>query len=268
MDSDDTDIFGVTVDGMPARRTGNMFSITAACGRDSVNVFVATEDPLARVEIGGVAQNPQRISLPIYGENLVNIKVTAQNGDVADDTLVIEKLIPFEKVTRVRWENTISVINNPNNNGGFTFISYEWFRNNETTPFSTRQWWSAGVGGEQLNTSDLFYVILRTSGDCCGSEVPRTIRTCPSNIVLNGSNVILYPNPAIAGQTLYVETDMDEELLKDVVVEVYSPAGLRITQLKLQGRLTPININLPAGIYVIVLTDNKELRREMKIVVR
>jgi len=267
--SDNANIVKITVDGEDANRSGNNFSITAECGRNFVTVFVEVEDPNAAVEIGGVVQNPRLISLPFYSQNSIGIKVTAQNGDVANYTLMIEKLIPFEKITVVRWGNTIAVLNNPAYNGGFRFFEFQWFRNDDVTPFSTDQWWSADkIHGGPLDTTNMYHVVLRTSGDCCGSLVPVTIRSCRSRINLITSIVAVSPNPIHSGEPIYVEVDVDDELLNNTVIEVYSATGARITQLKPQERITPINLNLPAGVYVIVITDHQEFRREMKAIVR
>jgi len=61
---------------------------------------------------------------------------------------------------------------------------------------------------------------------------------------------------------------MDENLLKNATVNVYNQTGVHITQLQLRGRLTPINLNFPTGIYIVVITDNNDLRKEIRVVIR
>jgi len=90
-------------------------------------------------------------------------KIVIEDDDV--------EIVPFVQIVITRWNNTLTVINNPANNGGYTFVSYKWFRNG--TQFATGQSWSAGENGERINASDRFYVEAVTNNG-------RTVRSTES----------------------------------------------------------------------------------------
>jgi hypothetical protein len=159
----------------------------------------------------------------------------------------------------MRWNNTLSVINNPANNGGYSFVSYRWFRDGQI--FSTAQWWSAGAQGESLDTAHTYQVEAVTTDG-------KTLLTCPAHIILRSANVIGYPNPVGSGQLLYIEADLDDALLRGAVIEVYNPAGTRVDILKVQGRLTPVDIRYSAGSYIFVLKSADGLTKELRIIVK
>ena len=258
--SNDTEIDIITVDEVPATRLLDDFTAMATCGSNSVSVSVTTSDPNASVEIDGVSGNTNLVNLPNYGNNIIPITVRAQNGDEHAYTITINKRHLFWDFVYMRWNNTLSVINNPANNGGFNFVEYRWFQVGNTVPISSDQWWSAGAKGEELDTLHEFFVEVVTNDGTM-------MRTCPSYITLRKMAVKAYPSPVSTGQTVYLEADVDEELMKGAVIEVYDIAGNRVDYLMVQGRLTPININYTTGIYIFVLKGADGFTQELKVVV-
>jgi hypothetical protein len=208
----DFSVDNILVDGKSADRDDNQFFIVSECGRNQAEITVIC-DSHAEATINGTAQNPCMVPLPDYGSNYFNIIVTAQNGDSKSYPLTIYKEIPFDNVVIMRWNNTLTVINNSANNGGFRFTSFKWFRNDRE--ISTEQSWSINSNGEWLDPEDEFYVELTTEGY---SEV---LRTCKSKIVLQDIPK-LYPNPTTG--TLHV-TFGDILDSKDGTIEIFNVAG-------------------------------------------
>jgi len=77
-----------------------------------------------------------------------------------------------------------------------------------------------------------------------------------------------HPNPVAVGQTVYIDADIEECMLNGAVIEVYNLAGNRIDTVKVQGRLTPINIRYATGSYLFVLRSPTGFTRELKIIVQ
>lgn len=259
LQSTNTDIATIHIDEKEAIRRDNDFYIIAGCGNHSATVLV-TADAFATVSINGVEQNPATVSLPVYGDNIIFIEIKAQNGNTTNYTLTINKPAPFDQMVKTRWNNTFTVINNPDNNGGYSFTSYKWYRNGQE--ISTEQSWSAGANGELLNTTDRYYVEL-TAHNFAG-----VLRTCESTVALRNMSVRAYPNPVSSSQTLYVEADVNDELLQDAVIEVYNAAGNCVGLLKVQGQLTPVDVNYTSGIHFFILKGKDGFTKELKIVVR
>lgn len=256
--SANTEILEITVEGISTIRNGTNFSITADCDQETATIVIVPDDPRATVEINDIVQNSIVLDLELHGDNVFNIKITAPNGDYTNYKLTINRPIPFEQITVIRWGMAVSVINNPENNNGHTFNSFQWFHNDEL--FSERQWWSINEI-QNFNPADNFRVEVITT-------TTNRIQSCESSVELFTAQTNVFPNPVAVGQTFYVETDFDERLLQNVVVKVYNSMGIRHAQLPLQGQRTPINLNLLPGVHIVVLADNQGFRKEIKTVVR
>ncbi len=169
----DVSVSSITIDSGTAERLNETnFHSIADCGNSQVNISV-NADPHAAVTINGTVQNNCPVALPNHGDNIIPITVTAQNGTVQSYTLTVHRLLPFEQIVQQRWNNTLTVINNPENNGGFSFTSYKWYRNGEE--IGTGQSWSAGADGKELNPSDLYQVIVQTA---CLFTVAKALLRC------------------------------------------------------------------------------------------
>ena len=255
----DTSIWDILVNGIPAKRDGNQFFSELECGADQATITVICSQ-YATVKINGVEQNPSTVSIPNWGSNIVTITITATNGNSQTYTLTIYKLIPFDQVVIMRWNNTLTVINNPANNGGFRFTAFKFFRNdNEIT---TNQSWSISYMGYWLNETDEFYVELAAEGY---SEV---LRTCKSRITLRDIDIVFYPNPVAQEQFIYIQADIDDaERLNGAAVEAYNMHGALVETLTLTSLQIPISNKYATGTYLFVIKGKNGFRKEVKVVV-
>jgi len=166
--------------------------------------------------------------------------------------------IPFFDVVIMRWNNSLTVINNPANNGGYTFEAYWWYRNGQ--PAGTDQSWTAGAEGEEINPADRFYVVLRTADN-------RALRTTETTIpLIRSAQLKAYPNPVTIGQTLHFE--IDDDTLRDAVVEIYTMSG-RPVETRRATSLREIRIDgkYAAGTYILVVNGRNGIRHEVKFVI-
>ena len=76
-----------------------------------------------------------------------------------------------------------------------------------------------------------------------------------------------YPNPVYAGQTIYVDANIEDQLLQNAVIEVYDMFGRQISDYRLQGRITAITADYPQGVYIIALKYNRVDRKIVKIMI-
>ena len=256
--STDVSVENVLIDGKNAKREDDQFFAEAECGANYAEVRVIC-DSSATVKINGIEQNPCTVALPDYGENRIAIIVTAQNGNSKTYTLTINKKMLFEQVVKMRWNNTLTVINNPANNGGFRFTSYTWYRNDRE--ISREQSWSLNSNGEWINPADEFHVILTAEG------YSGFLQTCKSKISLRDIPK-LYPNPVSVGQIIHIDADISSEDLQNTVIEIYNAVGQLIETLQPTSLWIPINNQYSAGIYIFVLKGNDGLRKEMKVIVQ
>jgi len=164
-------------------------------------------------------------------------------------------MVPFSQIVLIRWNNTLTVINNSSLNGGYTFVSYQWFRNGQSA--GTEQSWTAGDDGDRINPADRFYVVAVTTNN-------RTVRTTESAITLKSAELKAYPNPVATGQTLHLELNIDGEML----IEVYNMNGRLVDAWHAASlREIPIDGKYSAGMYVFVITGKDGFRQEIKVTI-
>jgi hypothetical protein len=210
--------------------------------------------------------NTFEIPFPKPQVKTVTITVTAA-GAVKTYTLAIDRRFAFDELVLWRWDNTLTVINNPANNGGYTFNAYQWYRgaSDEGTydNFAEGQSWSAGPNRELLKETDWYYAAVTTTA---GEQ----LRTCPGQVDLKETymKVAAWPNPATKGATVYVQVETDDERALDgAVIEVYSASGNRVDYIQAQGRYTPVPVKYASGAYIFVLRGKDGLKKEMKVIV-
>jgi hypothetical protein len=253
----DAFINDIWVNDIPADQIdNNTFTIDVECDRNDAFVIVGA-DPYATVTINGTPGNTATITL-VEGENIIAITVTAQNGATENYTLIINRPVQFSKLVITRWENTMTVINNPANNGGYSFIAYKWYRDGQL--LSTDQSWCAGVEGELIPAGN-YYVVVETDNGAI-------LRTCVHTITRSSMAVSVYPNPVNSGQMVTIDADLSTSQLRNAVVEVYTITGVRVGQVKVQGRVTTVEANYSPGVYLFVLTGNDGVRKDFKVVVQ
>jgi hypothetical protein len=243
----------------------DIYEATIACDEDAVEVRIEVDlgqfvfIPMTNTTPG----NTFRWTLPNYGDNDLRFKVKSTEGDSILGIIRINKPIPFHTVTRVYWNNTLTVVNNPDNNGGFQFLTYKWFEGESTQWFSTNQWWSIDKEGHrELSGTRQYRLELTALG------VPGILYTCQSdNIFLGELNFSTYPNPVTQGGMLYVENDIDDDDLKHAVINVYNMNGQHIDSFPAMRR-NYINAKYAKGAYILVLEGKDGLRKEAKIIVQ
>jgi len=247
----------VFVNNKLAERYRSHFYFDSECRKGEAGVYVTCYQ-CVKILINGIEQNPSTVVLPFYGDNNISITLIAQNGDEEIHTLTINKPIPFEQLVKMHCTNTITVINNPDNNGGFRFTSYQWFCNDRK--FSENQSWAITANSEWWKPSDLFHVELTAEG------YSGILRTCKSPIVLKNMELIFYPNPISVGEILYLKSDIDNECLKDATIEVYDMRGRLIESFPLTLQIL-IGDKYAFGVYRFILKGKDGFKKEFGIVV-
>jgi hypothetical protein len=152
-----------------------------------------------------------------------------------------------------KQNKTLVVDNNPTSNGGYDFVYYKWFKNDELIHQGA---WGIGLGGlyntgksEDLNPHDTYYVVLLDSE---GNEHT----TCPYNPVIftPKTTITAYPNPTKTYQsTVVIEVEtQDEDLLANGIIFAYDIIGHQVRQVRTNGhRITSLRLPSVAGTYIL-----------------
>jgi len=244
----------ILVEGKSAQRDNSQFFIEAECGQNQVVVDVKCDNPDVKIIINGVEGNPATVNLPNYGKNNISISLIPIDNIEKKYTLTIQKLIPFDQVVKMRWNNTLTVINNAANNGGLEFTSFKWYRNNKV--ISTEQSWSVSPKGEWLNPEDEFYVELTAEGY---SDV---LLTCKSKITLRNIDIMYAPNPANSTLSLQSYPLQIED------IQVFDIMGREIMRVaNINKHQTTLNVeSLYNGIYYLKITTEDGTQQTRKFV--
>lgn len=227
------------------------------CGENNVNVVFLNEtsaiiSPSANFTI--VTPKPG-----IYTQN---VTVTSQDGTAtANYALTIEKPFGFYDIVHQKFNNVLLINNNPQTNGGYEFVSYQWFKNGQLV--GTGQYYSAGDNlSNSLDPSAEFSVKMTTKDG-------KVLSTCSSKITLQKSlTAKLYPNPIQSGKVITVEADFPEEELANMNISLYSVSGQLIKTLKSSTAKTEVQLPDSDGNMFVVVIETANIKKTLKVIVK
>ncbi|MDN3673462.1 BspA family leucine-rich repeat surface protein [Flavobacterium branchiarum] len=208
---------------------------------DIVNIQVKTE--IGNQVSPGLTFTIQTPRPGIYRQKII---VTAPDGSTRDYEIIIEKRFDFEDIVVSKFDNVLLVNNNPQTNGGFEFVAYEWYKNG--TLISTEQYYSAGDNSsDHLGSKSVYTVRVKT-------KMGIWLTTCEIEISQKRSySLKLVPNPVYSGTVLKVISDFPTEELKDLKISIYDLTGRLILEKPSNQNSTEIIIpsGLTPAVYVL-----------------
>jgi carbon monoxide dehydrogenase subunit G len=246
----DTSLNVIVIDGNSFTNPGDETYYLIECNddKDSVNVTIendtrATFDPGASFTI----------ATPMPGIYTQQVVVTADNGrDTRVYTIVVERRFDFDAIVEQKFNNTLVVNNNFDNNGGYEFVAYQWFKNGNMV--STRQSFSEGDNASDLlDPTAAYYVKMTTvQGD--------VLQTCISTVELGATfSLSVLENPVSFGRNLNLRADFPLAELEGAMYQIYTSAGRLIKTLPVQGFDSSVSLSpsLPVGLYRVVLATSQ-----------
>jgi hypothetical protein len=158
-----------------------------------------------------------------------------------------------------RWNDVLTLNTNPNENGGFKFVQYQWYEidgNGEAIklPFQTLSYLYV-EGGLHLY-SQYFVEAITDDGYVFQScpVVPTEYQT-PS--------ISVAPNPVKAGEVLHVDATLDPQDLNETTYQLVDLTNRVVIVTKATGERTDIRVPNVKGIYilrVLVKNDSKSFK--------
>jgi len=215
------------------------------CNDDQDEVRVVLE-----TEVNALV-NPSKefiISTPQPGIFSQDIVVTSQDASATKTyTITVERRFGFFDIAKQKFDNVLLVNNNPQTNGGYKFVGYEWYIDDRLV--STNQYYSAGDTSQDLLSENAsYYLRLET-------ENGEILQTCTGEVSLvHDFKASLYPNPNQPGRVLNIEMDgLGLTTNKEMEINLYSLQGSLIKQWKTQKQMTQVNLpeSLMAGVYLV-----------------
>ncbi|WP_264522924.1 T9SS type A sorting domain-containing protein [Flavobacterium sp. N502536] len=195
----------------------------------------------------------------IYNQD---IKVVSEDGTVVKIyTLEVLKTFDFFDIVRQKFNSTLLVNNNPQTNGGYEFVAYEWFKNGKSV--GTDQYYLAGESVNSTSDTIADYMVKMTTKE------GKVLQTCTAKIVLqNSAGARVYPNPAEAGKMVTVEVDYPVEELENMQISLYTVSGQLVKTIK--SSTVKTEIQLPSATesnMYLVLIETANTKKTLKVIV-
>ena len=229
-----------------------------SCGENNPNIAIVNQTNATITPSASFT-----ITTPKAGIYTQNVTITSQDGTAtANYTIKVEKPFSFYDIVKQKFNNVLIVNNNPQTNGGYEFVSYQWFKNGQLV--GTDQYYSAGNDVNSILDTSAIYSVKMTTKD------GKILQTCDATIVLQNSlQAKLYPNPIEAGKVITIEADFPEEELQNMQITLFSVSGKLIKTV--QSSTFKTEIQLPeiteSNMYLVVL-ESGNIKKSFKVIVK
>ena len=283
---------------------------SAVSGAISVGSTLKSEfinGPVSQVVPQGGAENTVKIGVSVNGVAVAyqwykdNVKLDGETGDsltivLPDDGSISEYYVEVTGACSVggilnivrsesatvgyclpiivqKRNHTLLVNNNIDSNGGYNFVYYTWYRNDNELKSESGgapgtfakggYYYTGGASVDNLKPVDAYYAIMLDAQN-------RKYQTCvfhPS--VLNVVQVSAYPIPvnSLVNYSVTVEAEVsNESTLSSATIDVYNAAGAFLSRTRATGRFTQVNLPHVSGVYVLVFKSS-EINKEIKVIV-
>ena len=208
-------------------------------------------------------QHYVEVQMPaVAGDYIVTIEVDGCSGEVlvrvpaSDASMGVTSTLVDQ-----RWDDVVVVNNNPDNNGGYKFSTYQWYKNGEPINGATGQYYQEVGGLEGFYSVELDGI--RVSD---GAQVH--FITCEKYFSA-GSSIRVYPVPANTTQEVTIELNMTEEELEGAILDIYDVRGAHVKSL---NNLTPItkvgNFGAQGTYFGRIITGTNEIKTVKFIIVK
>ncbi len=252
------DVKSITLGSTVFNNPGKVINYTLPCGDTNPSVSVVNES--------GAVITPSAnftIQTPKPGIYTQNVTITSQDGTLSETySITVEKPFNFFDIVKQKFNNVLLVNNNPQTNGGYEFVAYEWFKNGQS--IGTGQYFSAGNNLTDLLDPTADYMVKLTTKD------GKVLHTCASKVTLTNSlQAKLYPNPIQVGKVITVEADFPTEELEKMQISLYSVTGQLVKTV--QSSTAKTEIQLPqtteSNMYLVVL-ETPNIKKSFKVIVK
>ena len=159
-----------------------------------------------------------------------------------------------------RWNDVVVVNNNPETNGGHTFVGFQWYKNGVLIPGATYSNYQE-IGG--LNG---FYSVELIEQGADGTMV--TYMTCESYFS-TASQIKVYPVPANVHQEITIELDLTDEELQGATLDIFDVTGQLVQHMTNILPVTKVSgFNAQGTYFGRILTGTNEIKTVKFIIVK
>jgi len=213
------------------------YQIFFECNHDDVDVRFTTIHPSTIIYVDDVKLDESRLKNFEKGvPGTKTAKVRIEDGNYWCE-YTLELIRPFNRAVIPVWHDVLSVINNPDNNDGFTFKEYKWYYDKDMVHFT-------GVIDAYIqvgDNTDLNYTVELVTSDDTKSYGCRQLPEQKS------SSVKVWPNPATGRMMVEIEDHSGEFLM-----ELRNMQGTLLQKKIFSQSQFEMNLSeLPPGVYLL-----------------
>ena len=223
---------------------------------DSVEVYLVNPNTLPSPGICNITTPKLTI-----GEHLLRIRISARTGInkiSRDYNLHIDQPVDTTGLFIRRWPDVLTVINNPQYNGGLSFSEVYIEKHSKDEIISS---WNYYYEPEGFIDPTAEYRATLYSIDEVSLE-QKQIAVCPISFSLPGVSAIVYPTVVAPGGTIRIETTQPGHSPSQLI-DIYNTMGMRILSVPLNESVNLVPMPAVSGHYVI-----KVVGKEFKVMVR
>jgi hypothetical protein len=188
------------------------------------------------------------------------IIITIDGCDYPATVRVLAGLYNFggtDALVQQRWDDVVVVNNNPLTNGGYNFVTFQWYKNGVVIPGATNQYYQE-VGG--LNGEYAVMLVAETTNGLV------TFKTC--DLFFVSENLMkVYPVPARTQESITIEVKLSSEQLDGAILDIYDAKGAFIKQVEVNDIITRIDGFTVPGVYFGRITTGTNEIKTVKFVI-
>ncbi|WP_410881164.1 MBG domain-containing protein [Myroides sp. DW712] len=239
-----TEITELFVDGVSYGKIQEETYVILDCGTNSNTVNLEVVVPIGTTVKPG---NHIVVDVTEYGLHQQEIEVVSEDGTKTKVyTVIIDKRLATTNIVYQKYENMLLVNNDPKTNGGYTFVKFEWYKDNEL--IGTEQAYSAGNEyGMKLDPAATYHAVLTLKN---GTK----FTTCPIDLGFELEEELqVYPNPVRKTEALNIVLDTKTDYENSYII--YNVLGQVIAKGSFNGNRTELNLptTVTTGSYFLVL---------------
>lgn len=158
-----------------------------------------------------------------------------------------------------RWDDVVVVNNNPETNGGYTFVTYQWYKDGVEIPGATHQYY------QELGGLNGFYSVKLTAETEDGLV---EFKTCEQFFVSQNLTKI-YPVPANVEETVTIEVNLTAEELEGAVLDIFDAKGALVRQLPVEDIIIRVDgFQTPGAYFGRITTGTNEIKTVKFVIVK
>ncbi|KJF43258.1 DUF7507 domain-containing protein [Draconibacterium sediminis] len=245
--SSDASIHSLTINGEEFLNPDQEFYYLIDCDNheSSISINYSTHPNASSSE-----PNPLVIEIPVSGIYHQSVTITSEDKiHQLTYHIIIEKRFGFDEIIEQKYNNVLLVNNNPATNGGYRFVAFEWYKNDQL--IGTEQYYSAGQNASDVLDPNASYSVELATED---GDV---IHVCDFKIILDPTfSLTASPNPVKAGSTIKVATNYYNSMLSNRTVQIIDMNGTPVIREMSASNITMITLpgDLAPGTYVVKTT--------------